>query len=104
MSKRRLAARRRQSSSVKVTCEMLESRRLLAAVNWTGAGDGVNWTNAANWSGNPALPGAADDVTINIAANPNISLNGATTQTIKSLNNAELVTVSGGATLNVTTT
>src|SRR5215831_9964726 len=36
-----------------------------AAVNWT---DGTGfWDVATNWSSNPALPGATDDVTINVA-------------------------------------
>src|SRR4051812_32361344 len=81
--------------------EPLELRRLFAAVAWTGAGDGVNWTNTANWSGN-ALPTAADDVTINVAANPNIVL-ASGTQSIHSLNLAENLSVNGGS-LGVATT
>jgi hypothetical protein len=45
----------------------LESRRLLAAVSWTGLGDGVNWDSANNWSTH-AVPTINDDVTINLAA------------------------------------
>jgi hypothetical protein len=48
--------------------EILEPRILLASVVWTGDGDGVHWGDAANWSGS-ALPGAADDVTINSGSN-----------------------------------
>ena len=49
---------------------------LLSAVNWTGtAGDNL-WGTAGNWSSNPSLPGAADDVTISIAANPTITVSG----------------------------
>jgi hypothetical protein len=35
-----------------MTCltEVLESRRMLSTVAWTGAGDGVNWTDPNNWS------------------------------------------------------
>ncbi|MGH7132936.1 MAG: beta strand repeat-containing protein [Phycisphaerales bacterium] len=33
-------------------------------VTWTGGGDGTTWSQAANWSSNPALPGAANDVII----------------------------------------
>ena len=40
---------------------------------WTGLGDGVNWTDPANWSNN-ILPGPADDAVINIAANPTVIL------------------------------
>jgi hypothetical protein len=34
------------------------------SVYWTGSGDGVNWTDPANWSGD-FVPTEADDVTIN---------------------------------------
>ena len=33
-------------------------------VNWTGAGDGVYWTNVNNWAGN-AAPSPSDDAIIN---------------------------------------
>jgi len=98
---------RQVRSSVRFVCESVESRVLLAAVNWTGGGDGVNWTNAANWSSNPSLPGPADDVTISVAANPTISLTG--TQTINSLVSDEALNISGtlsvaaASSLNATT-
>ncbi len=38
-----------------LSLERLEDWRLLAIVNWTGLGDGINWSNSHNWSGN-ALP------------------------------------------------
>jgi len=34
-----------------------------ATVTWDGGGDGLNWSDAANWSSN-AVPGAVDDVII----------------------------------------
>ena len=34
-----------------------------AAITWDGGGDGVNWNDAANWSGD-ALPGPSDGVSI----------------------------------------
>jgi hypothetical protein len=43
---RRTGSRRRLLRGV----ELLETRRMLAAVSWTGAGDGTSWTNSANWS------------------------------------------------------
>ncbi len=43
----------------------LAASALAAPVSWTGGGDGVTWEDPANWSSDPALPGAADDVTIN---------------------------------------
>ena len=48
--------------------ELLEDRITPVSIAWTGAGDGVHWDNAGNWS--PAqVPGASDDVTMNTAAN-----------------------------------
>src|SRR5438034_1123617 len=47
----------------KPACEALERRRLLAAVNWDGGGDGVTWNDPINWSNN-SLPGASDDVSL----------------------------------------
>ncbi len=38
-----------------------------ASVSWDGGGDGAFWTDPANWS-NDAIPGAADDVTIDANA------------------------------------
>jgi hypothetical protein len=51
--------------------EALEPRALLAAVAWTGAAGDNLWHTPANWSGN-AVPGAADDVTIDVAGTPTI--------------------------------
>jgi hypothetical protein len=48
------------------------------------------------------MPAAADDVTINIAANPNIQITG--NRTVHGLNNAESLTLSNGATLSVSAT
>ena len=88
-------ARRRYS------VEGLERRRLLAAVSWDGGGDGTNWTDPINWSGN-ALPQAADDVTISVVANPTILIPSGT-QSIKSLVTDEAIRTTGG-TLAVATT
>src|SRR3954462_15790152 len=82
---------RKRTSPLFAACEMLESRRLLAAVNWTGAAADQNWATAGNWSTN-TVPGAADDVTINVATNPNIALNNSAF-TIKSLACSELMTL-----------
>lgn len=74
-----------------------------ANVTWTGGGDGVTWTNPANWSSNPALPGPADDVTINVAGTPTITLNA--NASIRSLNTAEALVITGNnITLSVATT
>jgi hypothetical protein len=44
--------------------ESLEDRFAPAAVSWSGAGDGFNWSDPHNW-GTGSLPTAADDVIIN---------------------------------------
>jgi hypothetical protein len=74
---------------------------LLAAVSWDGGGDGTNWTDPINWSGN-SLPQAADDVTISVGANPTILI-ASGTQSIHSLVTNELIRTTGG-TLAVATT
>jgi hypothetical protein len=47
----------------------------LAAVFWDGGAGTLNWSDAANWSSD-ALPGAADDVTINASGNETILISG----------------------------
>jgi autotransporter-associated beta strand protein len=42
--------------------EPLEERLAPATFVWTGAGDGLNWANAPNWSGGVAPTGANDDL------------------------------------------
>ena len=56
---------RRTACAVAVAAIFTPSSALPAAVNWT---DGTGfWDAAANWSSNPLLPGAGDDVTVNVA-------------------------------------
>src|SRR5690348_13581116 len=101
---RRAHHRKRDARTVRAAAfayESLESRQLFSAVAWTGTGDGVNWSDPANWSIN-AMPAASDDVTINVAANPNIQVTG--NRSVHSLNNAESLTLSGGATLTTSAT
>src|SRR5687767_3854818 len=87
--------------AIQHTIESLESRRLLADISWDGGGDGVNWSDANNWSSN-ALPTAADDVTISIAANPTIQLAGV--RSVNSLVTDELINVTGTLSVAVTAT
>ncbi len=83
--------------------EPLEGRVLLAAVAWTGGGDGTNWHDPNNWSNN-AIPGAADDVTIDVAANPTIVYsNTAGNRTINSLLSREAINFTGGRLTLLTT-
>ncbi|MFZ4572825.1 MAG: RHS repeat-associated core domain-containing protein [Phycisphaerales bacterium] len=85
--------------------DVLEARIALDAVAWTGgAGDNL-WHTPGNWSGG-AVPTAADDVTIEVAAaNPTITLNSLSgSRSVRSLAASENLDVQGGATLQVTTT
>ena len=81
--------------------EQLESRVLLSAVAWTGGGDGLNWTDPSNWSAH-ALPGPADDVTINAAAGLTIQLQSQNSAPIHSLISNAPLEVAG--TLSIATT
>ena len=87
------------ASWVALACSAVASA---APVSWTGLGDGVNWSDPANWSGN-ALPLAADDVTIDVAASPTIIVAGVS-PSIRSLTCAEAIQINAGATLSVSTT
>jgi hypothetical protein len=60
-------AARHSFSLRSLSIERLERRNMLSAVNWTGNGGDMSWSNPLNWS-TDALPGAADDVTINVAS------------------------------------
>jgi hypothetical protein len=66
------------------TLLMLGSAARAATVSWLPDADGL-WITATNWSSNPALPGAGDDVTINVAGDRLITLSGGSSQTINSL-------------------
>ncbi|CAN5331467.1 hypothetical protein BH09PLA1_BH09PLA1_24410 [soil metagenome] len=77
-------------------CEVLESRLLLAAVSWTNAAGGA-WNDAANWSSNPALPGAADDVSIDLPGTYTVTL----ANTAASVKSVALGGTSGTQTLAV---
>ena len=91
-SPRHRSSPRRVSHALACAAEALEPRRLLAAVSWDGGGDGTSWNDPLNWSAN-TLPMTNDDVTINVVANPTITLTGSVT--IRSLNNAETLVITG---------
>ena len=65
-----------------------------AVVSWDGGGGDGAWQTAANWSGN-TLPGAADDVVINVAGPVTVSLASGSV-TIKSLQCANGLELNGG--------
>ena len=71
-----------------------------AAINWLPDEDGF-WDLPGNWSG-AALPGAGDDVTINVGgAVVRIITHRFGTSTIRTINNAETVDVTNGSTLQM---
>src|SRR4051812_9218482 len=74
--------------------ELLEARYLLAVVTWDGGGDGAQWTDRFNWGGDQ-LPGASDNVEIDVAGNPTIELSSGS-HSIQSLHSAEAFNFSGG--------
>ena len=80
------------------TLEALESRRLLAAVAWDGGGDGGSWTDPLNWDGD-AVPTISDDVTIDVAADPTVTVGAGNTNediAAASITTAEAMYLRGG--------
>src|SRR4051812_34197114 len=85
---------RRESHRLhRATMEILEQRLLLAQVTWTGGGDARNWTDVNNWSGH-AVPGPADDVTINLAGSPTIQI-ASGTQSVHSVASSDPLSITG---------
>ncbi|HVX11301.1 MAG TPA: MBG domain-containing protein [Pirellulales bacterium] len=74
--------------------EILEARRLLAIVDWTGGGDGTSWSDPANWSSH-ALPGPTDDVVINAPAGVTVA-HASGADSIHSLVSSSPLDLSGG--------
>jgi hypothetical protein len=68
-------------------------------VVWTGAGDGITWSDPANWSGDN-VPGPSDNVAINISGNRTIvysaALGDSTVQNL-SLGNGDTLSLTGGS-------
>src|SRR5262249_2705967 len=68
---------------------------------WTGGGDGTNWMDPANWSGN-ALPGANDDVFIDLpVGNASVQLGGGAQVSIHSFALDENLTLSDSASISL---
>src|SRR5437867_4207903 len=80
---------------------MLETRRLLSAVTWVGQTSG-DFDDPNNWSGG-AVPGAQDDVTINVPAGVVVMHTAAVTDTVHSLTSNAAFEMQAG-TLAVATT
>ena len=82
-----------RTKSYRPRIEWMEPRTLLSAVTWTGGAGDNNWDTPANWS-TDSVPGSADDVTINIAAD--VVHSSDVTDSIHSLTSTEPLTISGG--------
>ena len=80
---------------------VLPGGSLGAAITWVPDADGF-WDLATNWSSNPTLPGAGDDVTINVGgAVVRLITHRTGTTTIRTINNAETVDVTNASTLTI---
>jgi hypothetical protein len=80
--------------------ERLEDR-LAPSVTWTGNAGDHNWANPVNWSSNPSLPGANDDVTISTGSGTITIPSG--TYNVHSLNDStNALSLASGATLTFT--
>ncbi len=80
--------------------ELLESRRLLSTVTWTGAAnDGGQWTNAGNWTGGTGVPQPGDSAVIPAGASTITIASGP--QSVQSLTSASPLDLTGGSSLQV---
>src|SRR5262249_42874114 len=86
--------KRNRSTRRQPRIEWMEPRTMLSAVSWTGGAGDNNWDSTANWDTN-AVPGASDDVTINIAAD--VMHSDAVNDSINSLPSTQPLTISGGS-------
>jgi hypothetical protein len=59
-----MSIRARSRSLVRAVVDILEPRRLMAAISWTGGGDGFSWNDGLNFN-LERVPQSDDDVTIN---------------------------------------
>jgi hypothetical protein len=84
----------RRRPGPRLALERLEDRVTPAAVSWTGNGDGLNWSDAHNWSAN-RLPGPGDDVTINSQTTP-VIVHSTGNDLVHSLTSANALLLSGG--------
>ena len=77
--------------------EVLEDRRLLATVTWTGNGDGASWNQGSNWD-TGSEPGSSDDAIIpNVGRTSIINVVGTnTTQSINMPGDGETLRIYGG--------
>ena len=83
----------RRSNAKKSNGEQLEVRALLAAVAWDGGAGTLSRADAANWD-TDTVPGAADDVTIDIVGDNTINVAG--TFSVCSFSSQESLFINGG--------
>src|SRR5512144_609733 len=101
MNKKNLRALTARSIATTLAFAIFPGSTLGAAISWVPDADGF-WDAAANWSSNPSLPGAGDDVTINVGgAVVRLITHRTGTTTIRTINNAETVDVTNASTLTV---
>ncbi|MBK8960484.1 MAG: choice-of-anchor D domain-containing protein [Proteobacteria bacterium] len=67
-----------------------------ANISWLLDGDG-NWGTAGNWSSSPALPGAADDVTLDVGGDTRRTVTINTVAAASTLVSQENITLSAGS-------
>lgn len=80
--------------------ELLEDRRVLAAIAWDGGGDGSSWQDSRNWN-TDTIPGAADDVTIDVPGSPTIEIfSSAGSPVVNSIQSEELISLRTTLTVN----
>ena len=84
----------------RLRCELLEHRNLMAVIAWDGGAATMNWNDRYNWVGD-AIPGAADDVTINVTGSDATILLSGANASVRSLNNQEGLAIDAGATLTL---
>ncbi|NOT12602.1 MAG: hypothetical protein HOP23_12330 [Methylococcaceae bacterium] len=97
--------KRKQRSAVVGFMSMLSLLQIpmsgASPVNWTTNADGF-WDVTANWSSNPALPGVADDATLDVgAALVRTITHRSGTDTINSLTSQEILLINGSGSLTV---
>ena len=107
----RIRSRHTSGVAARYVAEIMEPRRLLSTVNWTGNGHDGQWTDPANWDTN-AAPTAGSDVVISAGSNTTVyvgigslGLNSLSSSSqiffsFGSLSLASASNLSGGLTLN----
>lgn len=96
---RRRSTGKRKGNRRRMSAELLEDRRVLAAIAWDGGGDGENWSDPLNWESD-ALPSLADDVLIDVPdANAEIVIDAPTDATVNSLLSREPMALRGKLTV-----